>query len=87
MSTFKQILTAECEMDIPVKPHEVLTEPYHFICDYAKLGPEYLKLDKQQMNLVKIMMLELHKKQVKTNINDNSDGLVSSHLPIEMKTK
>jgi hypothetical protein len=39
MSTFKQMLTAECEMEIPMKPREVLTEPYRFICDYAELGP------------------------------------------------
>jgi hypothetical protein len=39
------------------------------------------------MNLVKIAMLEFHKKKVKMKINDNSDGLVSSHLPIETKTK
>jgi hypothetical protein len=44
-----------------------------------------LKWDKQQMNLVKIAILEFHKKKVKMNINDNSDGLVSSHLPIETK--
>jgi hypothetical protein len=74
MSTLKQILTAECEMDIPVNPREVLTEPYRCICDYAELGPEYLKLAKKQMDLVKIVMLKFHKNQVKTNINDSSDG-------------
>jgi hypothetical protein len=80
MFTFKQMITAECEMDVPMKPSEVLTEPYRFICDYAELGPEYLKLAKQKINLMKIVMLEFHKKQVKTNIDDNSDLLVSSHF-------
>jgi hypothetical protein len=74
-------------MGIPMKPREVLTEPYRFICDYAELGPEYLKVAKEQMNLVKIAMLEFHKKHVKTNNDENSDGLISSHLPIETKTK
>jgi hypothetical protein len=87
MSTFKHMLTAKCEMEIPMKPPEVITKPYRFICDYAELGPEYLKLAKEQMNLVKIAILEFHKKKVKMNINDNSDGLVSSHLPIETKIK
>jgi hypothetical protein len=87
MSTYKQMLTVECDIEIPMKPCEVLTEPYCLICDYAEVGPEYLKLAKQQMNLVKIVMLEFHKKKVNTNINDKSDGLVSSHLPIETKKK
>jgi hypothetical protein len=39
------------------------------------------------MNLVEIAMPDFHKKKVKTNINDNSDGLLSGHLPIETKTK
>jgi hypothetical protein len=85
MSSFKQMLTAECEMEIPMKRSEVLTEPYRFICVFAESGPEYLRLAKQQMNLLKIAMLEFHKKKVKTNINDISDGLVSSHLPIGTK--
>jgi hypothetical protein len=37
MSSFRQMFTAECEMEIPMKPREVLTEPYRFICDYAEL--------------------------------------------------
>jgi hypothetical protein len=87
MSTFRQMLTAECEMEIHMKPREVLTAPYRFICDYAELGPTYLKVAKQQMNLAKIAMLEFYKNQGHTNNDDNSDGLISSHLPIETKTK
>jgi hypothetical protein len=60
MSSYRQMLIAECEMEIPMKPYEVLTEPYHFICDYAELGPEYLEYPKAQMDLVKIAMLEFH---------------------------
>jgi hypothetical protein len=70
MSTFRKMITAEC-MEIPMKPREVLTEPYCFIFDYAELGPEYLKVVKEQMNLAKKSMLELHKKQGKTNTDDN----------------
>jgi hypothetical protein len=68
MSTFQQMLTAECEMDIPMKPRAVPIKPYRFICDYAKVGPEYFKLAKQQMNLVKIAMLEFHKKKEKPTL-------------------
>jgi hypothetical protein len=42
---------------------------------------------KEQINLVKIAMLDFHKEQVKTNDDENSDGLISSHLPIETKEK
>jgi hypothetical protein len=87
MSTFNQMCTAECDMEIPMKPREVLIEPYRFICDYSELGPEYLKVAKEKMNLVKIAMLEFHKKKVKTKNDDNSDGLISRNLPIETKTK
>jgi hypothetical protein len=50
MSSFRQILTAECEMEmeIPMKRREVLPEPYRFICDYDELGPAYLELAKAQ---------------------------------------
>jgi hypothetical protein len=43
ISSFRQMLTAVCEMEIPMKPREVLTEPSRFIFDYAELGPEYMK--------------------------------------------
>jgi hypothetical protein len=39
------------------------------------------------MNLAKITMLEFHKKQVKTNNDNNSNELISSNLPIETKKK
>jgi hypothetical protein len=44
---------------------------------------------KQQMkmNLAKIAIFEFHKKQGKINNDENSDGLISSQLSIETKTK
>jgi hypothetical protein len=80
MSTSRQMVTAECTMKIAMKPREVLIEPYCFICDYAELGLDYLKMANQQINLAKIIMLEFHKKQGNTNNDANSDELISINL-------
>jgi hypothetical protein len=50
------------------------------------LGPECLELAKAQMQIMKIAMVEFHKRKWTMKTNDSGD-IVSSNLRIEMNQK
>jgi hypothetical protein len=87
ISLFKQMLTVQCEIDVPMKPREALAEPCRLICDSAKFGTIIFEIGEAANELGENCDARVSQKSSKNNIYDSSDGLVSSHLPIGTKTK